>query len=108
MFLALIIIIGIIVFIFEQKNKKSYQKVFDDFILQTRQSKGTKEEKITKIKAMLNNNGYEVFDEGAKLIATKKIFSLGLLLATLGLYYLYYLLLQQPHRIVIDKSALSQ
>ncbi len=106
MFMALIIIIGLVIFVFEQKNKKSYQQVFDDFIVQMQSSSQPKEEKIAGIKAMLSNNGYRIKEDRNCLRGEKKIFSLGLLLATLGLYYLYFLLLQRPHRIIIDKAGL--
>ncbi|MGM0533957.1 MAG: hypothetical protein ACQERK_05640 [Campylobacterota bacterium] len=106
MFIALIIIIGLVIFIFEQKNKKSYRQVFDDFIVQMQNSNQPKEEKIARIKAMLSNNGYSVKEDASSITGEKKIFSLGLLLATLGLYYLYFLLLQRPHRIIIDKAGL--
>lgn len=98
MFMALVMFIGLVILYFEFKNKKYYQKVFDDFITATCQKQNLKaEQKLFLIEQMLKKNGYKVQMKQNSLEGRRKIFSLGLFLATLSLYILFYLYLQKPH-----------
>ena len=103
MFMALIVIIGAVVFYFEQKNKRSYQKVFDDFFASILQKKSIKQEqKLFLATQMLEKNGYKTSTKNGTVTAKKKILSLGLLLMSFGLYLLYYLYLQKPHTVTFS------
>lgn len=103
MFMALIVIIGAVVFYFEQKNKKSYQRVFDDFFDKiSHKSSIKKEQKLFLAMQMLEKNGYTTSQKDATVTAKKKIFSLGLFLMSFGLYLLYYFYLQKPHTVTFN------
>lgn len=95
-------------FFIERKTKKEYQKVFDDFQLNTlSKSKLTNKEKINLFKQMLLQNEYEVTELSALIVVgEKKVLSLAFIFMGLGLYivglffYLaYYFWLQKPHRV---------
>jgi hypothetical protein len=95
-------------FFIERKTKKEYQKVFDDFQVNTvSKSKLTNKEKINLFEQMLLQNEYEVIEVSeSRVMGEKKVLSLAFIFMGLGLYivglffYLaYFFWLQKPHRV---------
>jgi hypothetical protein len=95
-------------FFIERKTKKEYQKVFDDFQVDTlSKSELSNKEKINFFEQMLLQNEYEVTEiTESRVIGEKKVLSLAFIFMGLGLYivglffYLaYYFWLQKPHRV---------
>jgi hypothetical protein len=93
----------------EKKDNKVYQAVFDDFYLETLKSKKlTEHEKIVRFEKMLEQNGYKIIEvSDTKVVAQKKILSMGLMMIGIGIYFigllvylLYYFHIQKPHEIV--------
>jgi len=103
--------IGIYTLMFEQKSKKKYQQLFEDFYAQTiNNPKLTQIQKYDLLLQLLEKNGYKIIEESdSKLIGEKKILSLGWIILGLGFFYvgvlfylLYYYLMQKPHRLVYE------
>ena len=93
----------------EKKDKRVYQSVFDNFYSETLNSKNlTEHEKIIRFEQMLDQNGYKIVEvTDRKVVAQKKILSMGLMMIGIGIYFigllvylLYYFYLQKPHEIV--------
>jgi hypothetical protein len=102
--------IGLYVYLGKEKQDKiAYQKVFDDFHEKTLANKNlTDKEKLLRFEQMLEQNAYEVIEVSEqRVIAKKKILSMGLMMMGLGVYivglfiYLfYYFYFQKPHEVV--------
>ena len=101
--------IGIYTLIFEQKSKKKYQQLFEDFYMQTMNNpKLSQSEKYHLVLQLLEKNGYKIVEEStSQIIGEKKILSLGWIILGLGLFYvgvifylLYYYFMQKPHRLI--------
>ena len=108
MFITLIVILGVIIYYFEHKNRANYEKVFEQFFIKTDQNpKLTDSQKIAIVQQMLQRNGYKTEKKQSLLIGRKKLFSLGLLLATLCLYLIYYFYLQKPHTLSFSPGSIS-
>jgi len=101
----------------EKKDQLVYQSVFDDFYHKTLQSKKINDaQKIERFEQMLEQNGYEIIELNEhKVVAQKKILSMGLIMMGIGIYFigllvylLYYFYLQKPHEVMfsldIDKK----
>jgi cytochrome b subunit of formate dehydrogenase len=97
----------------EKKDKIAYQKVFDDFHEKTLANKHlSDEEKLKKFEQMLEQNAYEVIEvTEQRVVAQKKVLSMGLMMMGLGLYIvgifiylLYFYTLQKPHKVVFELS----
>lgn len=95
----------------EKKDKLAYQKVFDDFHTKTLANKNlTDKEKLLRFEQMLEQNAYEVVEVNEhRVVAKKKVLSLGLMMIGLGLYIiglfiylLYYFYFQKPHIVVFE------
>jgi len=93
----------------EKKDKRVYHAVFDKFYTETVNSKIlTEHEKIIRFEQMLERNGYNIVKvTDSKVVAQKKILSMGLMMIGIGIYFigllvylLYYFYLQKPHEIV--------
>lgn len=105
MFITLVMIIGLVILYFEHKNKKAYNKTFDDFMCKICNNKNIKkEQKLFLVEQMFLQNGYTVSKKDGGLKAEKKLFSLGLFLLTLSLWMLYYLFIQKPHTLTFNLS----
>ena len=98
----------------EKKDKLAYQKVFDDFHAKTlANAKLTDKEKLLKFELMLEQNDYEIIEvTEKKVVAKRKILSMGLIMIGLGLYivglflYLFYFyVFQKPHTVVFDLNS---
>ena len=98
----------------EKKDKLAYQKVFDDFHAKTLANKNlTDKEKILKFEQMLEQNDYEIVEvTEQKVVAKRKILSMGLMMIGLGLYivglflYLFYFyVFQKPHTVVFTLNS---
>lgn len=96
-------------FFVERKNRPAYEKVFDDFHIETKRNYLlSKEEKIQHYKNMLLKNNYIIKEKTSiKVIGEKRIFSMSLFAMGVGLYFVgailymaYYYWLQKPHRVV--------
>ena len=101
----------------EKKDQLVYQSVFDNFYNKTLQNKNLNDaQKIERFEQMLEQNGYEIIELNEhKVIAQKKILSMGLIMMGIGIYFigllvylLYYFYLQKPHEVMfsldIDKK----
>ncbi|CAA6808327.1 MAG: Unknown protein [uncultured Sulfurovum sp.] len=97
----------------EKKDKLAYQKVFDDFHQITiENTKLTDKEKLLRFEQMLEQNTYEIVEiTEQRVVAKKKVLSMGLMMIGLGLYIiglfvylLYYATLQKPHKVVFTLS----
>ncbi|CAA6822039.1 MAG: Unknown protein [uncultured Sulfurovum sp.] len=95
----------------EKKDQIAYQKVFDDYQQKIVNNQNlTDAQKIVKFEQMLEQNGYEVTEVTLKrVVAKRKILSMGLIMIGLGLYivglfvYLFYFyVLQKPHTVVFE------
>jgi hypothetical protein len=95
----------------EKKDKEVYLAVFDDFYKKTVKSKILSEhQKIERFEQMLEQNGYKIVEvTSTKVVAQKKILSMGLMMIGIGfyiiglfVYLLYYFYLQKPHEIVFE------
>jgi hypothetical protein len=95
----------------EKKDKEVYFAVFDDFYKKTVKSKILSEhQKIERFEQMLEQNGYKIVEvTSTKVVAQKKILSMGLMMIGIGfyiiglfVYLLYYFYLQKPHEIVFS------
>jgi hypothetical protein len=101
--------IGLYFYIFvERKNRPEYEKVFDDF--QKRISQNTRlsnENKLLRFKTMLSNNDYRItFEDKVNIKAEKKIFSISLLMMSLGIFFIgvvmylvYFYFFQKAHQV---------
>jgi len=92
----------------EKQDNKRYLAVFDDFYHQTLKSSSLSDsDKIVRFEQMLEKNGYELIEvTKSRVVAEKKILSMGLMMIGIGVYFiglliylLYYFYLQKPHRI---------
>ena len=96
-------------FVIEKKNKKEYQKVFDDFQEDiSSQEKISSDEKLEQFIQMLVINGYKIKEESShKVEGEKKVLSMGLMMIGTGFYFiglivylLYFYFMQKPHKVV--------
>ena len=101
----------------EKKDQRIYQSVFDDFYLKTLKNKTlTDAQKIEHFEQMLEQNGYEVIEISEhKVVAQKKILSMGLMMIGIGVYIIgllvylvYYFYLQKSHEIIFDIYKLKE
>jgi hypothetical protein len=92
----------------EKQDTKRYLAVFDDFYHQTLQSSSLSDaDKIVLFERMLEKNGYKLVEvTKSRVVAEKKILSMGLMMIGIGIYFigllvylLYYFYLQKPHKI---------
>lgn len=95
----------------EREDKIAYQKVFDDFHKKTLANKNlSNDEKLLRFEKMLEQNAYDVIEvTESKVVAKKKVLSMGLMMMGLGLYIiglfiylLYFYTLQKPHKVVFE------
>jgi len=93
----------------EKKDNRAYQAVFDNFYKETLNNKKlTKKDKLIRFEQMLEQNGYKIVEvTSTKVVAQKKILSMGLMMIGVGIYFigllvylLYYFYIQAPHKIV--------
>lgn len=98
----------------EKQDKITYQKVFDDFYKKTLHNKNlTNSQKLLRFEQMLEQNAYEVVEvTESRVVAKKKVLSLGLMMMGLGVYiigifvYLFYFyFLQKPHKVVFELDS---
>jgi len=95
----------------EKKDKIAYQKVFDDFHTKTLANKNlTDEEKLLRFEQMLEQNAYEIVEVSEhRVVAQKKILSMGLMMMGLGVYIIglfvylvYYFYFQKAHEVLFE------
>ena len=98
----------------EKKDKVVYQKVFDDFHEKTLANKNlTDKEKLQRFEQMLEQNAYEIVEVSEqRVVAKKKVLSMGLMMMGLGLYIvglfvylLYFYSFQKAHEVVFELRA---
>jgi len=103
--------IGIYTILFEQKSKKKYNALFEEFYQKTINNKKlSQEEKLGLITELLERNSYTIVEESDHhLVGERRILSLGWIILGLGLLYvgvifylIYYYLIQKPHRLVYE------
>lgn len=99
--LMLIVPIGAIFYYHERQNRGKYQAVFDDYIDKVdRTSELSASQKIEQVKKLFLANRYEVvYQSDDKIIAERKVLSMGLLMMGLFVYLFYFYFFQKPHRI---------
>jgi cbb3-type cytochrome oxidase subunit 3 len=100
--LMLLFPIGALFYRYERKNRHKYQAVFDNYIEKINQSPDfTQEEKLARIEELFIANRYEIVEKDReKIVAQRKILSMGLLMMFLIFYLFYFFLFQKPHTIV--------
>lgn len=104
MITLLLPVIGLIILIFEHRHKREYHKIILDFLNETANNESLRsDDKRSLISSFLENNGYYVRHiSSVKICGRKKLFYLSWLFMTYGLYGLYYLWLQRPHKVQIE------
>ena len=103
----------------EKKDNRAYRAVFNNFHMDTVKNMNlTNNEKIIQFEEMLKKNGYKIVEVTTKkVVAEKKVLSMGLMMIGVGIYFigllvylLYYFYLQKPNKIVfaldINKRAI--
>ncbi len=100
--------IGIYILFQERKTMAKYESIFYDFY---QKIKGEKEldrsSKIKLLQDMLSQNGYTILHQDRdKIVAGKKLFSVGWLFVGIGtlyvgliIYIIYYFYIQKPHKV---------
>ena len=100
--------IGLAFFLHERKDRPRYQAIFDTFFEEVRSNPSlSNHEKIEHVQKMMLLNVYHITEKSdASIQAERKIMSVGMLLMTLGFFYVgaalylaYFYFLQKPHKL---------
>jgi hypothetical protein len=104
MITLLLPLLGLIIFWFESKRQKEYERTIFKAINQIKDDKSLENgQKRALIRDFLTKHGYEVFSANIHTIyAKKKFFYLSWFFMSYGFYGLYYLWFQPPKTIQIE------
>ncbi len=103
--------IGILLLINEHRNFHKYEAIFSDFLLEVQADDRLDDKaKLARLRAMLEHNYYHVlWISEKKIVAEKKLFSMGWLSIGIGaayigalIYMIYYFKFQKPHMVTFS------
>ena len=103
--------IGLYFYFFQERPYlQKYNEVFDNFHKKIAQNNNlSKPEKKYQYSLMLKHNNYKVLTYDEYILGEKKLFSVSLFAAGIGIYFvgaliyiIYYIYFQKPHRVTFN------